>query len=128
MILDLRIDGRITAASVDALATPLFAAVDRAAPFAVLFDRRTMTAPTADGREALEAAFARWEGVEAHCVAWADLLDERRAGSLARATAAAAEAGEPEPHDHEHAYPQQTFTDEPAARAWLAAALAPVTA
>ncbi len=109
-VLHAAITGRATGPAIDAFADALHTAVDTAGPFAVLFDRRAMTAPTADGRAALD----RWAATLAprltgRCAAWADLFDPRRAASLARA----ATSHRPGP------YPQRTFTDPAAARTWI---------
>lgn len=116
-LLDARIDGRVTVDAITALARPLDALLADGRPFAVVFDRRAMTAPTAEGRQALAdwaaRTLPRLAGV---CVAWADVLDERRIASLARA------GGE---HRDHLPYPQRTFADPDEARAWAAAALDP---
>lgn len=108
------VTGRATGAVVDAFADTLRTAATEDRPLLVLFDRRAMTAPTEEGR----AALARWPAevlpvLAGRCTGWADLFDERRAASLARAGT----NHEPGP------YPQRTFTDPAAARTWLLSTL-----
>jgi hypothetical protein len=111
-LLDGRIDGRITPESLGPLTGGVDALLLDGRPFAVVFDRRAMTAPTPDGRRVLEEWAARtMPRMPGRCVAWADVLDERRARSLAGSGRAAPP------------YPQRTFTDPDEARAWALGAL-----
>jgi hypothetical protein len=114
-LLEARIDGRVTAEAVASLARSVQDLLDGDGPFAVVLDRRSMTAPTADGRRALqEWAAASLPRLAGRCAAWADVLDERRVASLARAGSA----------DRAHLpYPQRTFSDPDEARGWAAGAL-----
>lgn len=114
-LLEARIDGRVTAEDVAGLARSVQDLLDGDGQFAVVFDRRTMTAPTPDGRRALqEWASATLPRLAGRCAAWADVLDQRRVASLARTGSA----------DREHLpYPQRTFTDIDEARGWAQDAL-----
>ena len=118
-VVEVAIDGRLDAGAMDALAAAVRERVATGRPFGVVLDRRLLSAPTAAGREAL----ARWgaedlPSVVGPCAAWADVFDERRAASLARA---ARERGA----DHRGpGHPHRTFTDAAAARDWVARARA----
>jgi hypothetical protein len=108
-LLRVAIDGRVTAQAVAGFRDALEAAVAAGVPFAVLFDRRSMTAPTAEGRDAL----LRWSAellprLHPLCVAWADVFDARRAAALQRSGGHA-----------EHGYPQRTFASVAEAERWL---------
>lgn len=124
-VVEVALAGRLDADAMGALARALRERVATGRPFGVVLDRHLLSAPTAAGREAL----ARW-GVEdlpavvGPCAAWADVFDERRAASLARAAAARAEHPGETGQDGRPGYPQQTFTDAAAARAWVARLLA----
>ncbi len=104
------VTGRATGPAIDTFADALRVGLDAPGHFGVLFDRRAMTAPTADGRDAL----TRWgedltPRLAGRCAAWADLFDERRAASLDRAGT-----------DHRPGpYPQRTFTNPADARDWI---------
>jgi hypothetical protein len=113
-LLDTRIDGRVTPEAIDGLARAVQDLLDGDGPFAVVFDRRAMTAPTPDGRRALQDWATTLPRLAGRCAAWADVLDDRRAGNLARA-GSADRSGLP--------YPQRTFTDPDEAREWARAAL-----
>jgi hypothetical protein len=115
-LLDARIVGRVTPEALAELAGPLDALLDGDGSCAVVLDRRAMTAPTPAGRAALEEWAATTTPRPAgRCVAWADVLDERRAASTDRVGSG---------HDREAApYPQRTFTDPAEARARAGAAL-----
>ncbi len=107
------IAGRATGAAVGALRSVLEEALDRGERFTVLFDRSRLTAATADGRAELERWSQELTPRLGHgCLAWADLYDERRAASLARAAATQGESALP--------YPHRTFGDVAEARRWLA--------
>lgn len=114
-VVELRIDGRPTAATVAGFADPLRACVLAGQPFLALFDRRTLGAPTKEGRAALGAVYGGWDRIASLVVAWADVYDTRRAHSIVRARAAregaARRAGPP--------YPYALFDELDAARAWL---------
>ncbi len=118
-LLEVRIDGRITPASVLDYTGPLLACLDAGAPVQVLFDRRTTSAPTPAGRAALNAFYADWPRIAPLVVAWADVYDVRRAQSLLRARQARAERGEL----RATGYPYRLFDDPAAARSWLDAAV-----
>lgn len=117
-VIGVAVEGRATAEAIRGIAAALETALASYERFTVLFDRRAMTAPTADGRAELQ----RWAvddlpRLRGRCVGWADVFDARRAASLERAAEA--------PNAH-HAgthpvggYPQRTFTDVAAARRWL---------
>ncbi|MGL5861422.1 MAG: hypothetical protein ACRCY9_09230 [Phycicoccus sp.] len=101
--------GRVTRSAVDEFARHLRDAVAEGRPYVVVFDRSAMTAPTADGRTALEA----WEdelmpAVARTVVGWADVYDARRATALQASDHGGADAG----------YPHRIFDDLTAARAW----------
>lgn len=119
---DLRIAGRITPASLGGFRAPLEAAVDAGRPFTVLYDRREVGAPTAEGRAALYAFYERWDEVAALVVAWADVWDPRRERSLRRAAQARAEAGRERPRPP---YPHAAFACVDEARSWLRAVRVP---
>ncbi len=111
-MLHLALVGRLTAADIDLVAQAVGAGGPR---FGVVFDRRLLGAPTAEGRAALD----RWaaEDLPAHVpaiAAWADVLDERRHRSLTR---------DGQQESRGAGYPQRTFTDPGAALAWVRAAL-----
>jgi hypothetical protein len=119
-LLEVGIDGRVTSEAVETLANGLAGALRNGEPFAVLLDRRTMTAPTREGRAALERwAAAELPRLDGRCVAWADLLDPDRFARLLRADERAGAITQ------ENGYPQRTFDDPEAARAWLAEHLRP---
>jgi hypothetical protein len=119
--LTVAIVGRVTKPVVDDFADVLRDAVDDGKPYVVLFDRSSMTAPTADGRTAL----ATWEddlmpAVARTVTGWADVYDARRAATL-----------HAQGHDStDSAYPHRIFDDVDRARSWLAGLLqsAPTTA
>ncbi|MET7952158.1 hypothetical protein [Micromonospora sp. NPDC005324] len=122
VVVRIAIAGRITPEAVNRFADSLDHAVSGGTAFAVLFDRRTMSAPTREGRAALH----RWghhglPRLVGPCVAWADLYDERRAASIARAAAtrAAATPRDGEPDEPPPPYPQRIFTDPGDALGWL---------
>ncbi|MFP5336604.1 MAG: hypothetical protein ACLGIV_14965 [Actinomycetes bacterium] len=113
-VLEVVAEGRTTLGAVRAFEAHLWDAVAGGAPFAVLYDRRRVTAPTPDGRRAL----TRWPGellpaLGRSCRAWADVLHARRAASLRRAGYPVGEQLSP------YGYRQRSFTDPAAARAWL---------
>jgi hypothetical protein len=115
-LLHVTVTGRATGPVVESFADTLRAAAAEPGPLLVLFDRRAMTAPTEEGRSALE----RWPAevlpvLAGRCTGWADVFDERRAASLARAGT----RHEPGP------YPQRTFSDPAAARDWLLSTAGP---
>lgn len=126
--------GRVTGEAIAAFEAALERAVARPEPYVVLFDRRAMTGPTKEGREALD----RWgesimPRVAATCAGWADVYDERRAAAFRNA--AVATEGTDQEADREGedeapgpAYPHQLFDDHAAATAWLADLLAQRTA
>ena len=119
-LLEVSVEGRLTPESLAPLADRIDGALRAGGTFAVLFDRRPMTAPTPAGRAALE----RWAAgtmplLRDRCAAWADVLDERRAASIARAR-----GGDEDAEDAARGYPQRTFADEAAARAWVTGLLA----
>ena len=115
-VVELRIDGRITATSVLSFTEPLRACGAAGQPFRALFDRRSVSAPTPCGRAALDELYAEWDRLAALVVAWADVYDVRRAASLERARQARLARGDRRPGP---AYPHRVFDDLDAARAWL---------
>ena len=115
-VVELRIAGRITGTSVLTFTDPLRRLVDTGRPFRVLFDRREVSAPTGEGRAALQELYREWDRVAALVTAWADVYDVRRATSLARARAARVERGDTVVGP---AYPHRVFDDLTAARTWL---------
>ena len=115
-MVELRVDGRITAASALGFTGPLRSCLAAGRPFLALFDRRTISAPTPDGRAALEELYRDWPAVAGLVLAWADVYDERRARSLERARRAREAAGT----QVGPAYPYRLFDDLGAARDWLA--------
>ena len=114
-LVEVRIDGRITPASVLDYTGPLLGCLDAGEPVRVLFDRRTISAPTPAGRAALNAFYLDWPRLAPLVVAWADVYDVRRAQSLLRARQARAERGALRAMD----YPYRLFDDLGEARAWL---------
>lgn len=120
-VLDVKIEGRVTPEAIGMFRDAVVEALGTDGPFAICFDRSTMTATTKEGR----AALLRWaaEGLPllaGRCVGWADVYDARRAASLANAAAARGSGPESEDDDHPApAYPQQTFGDLAEARSWL---------
>jgi hypothetical protein len=112
-LLEVAVVGRPTPESLEPLARRLDQALEGEASFAVLFDRRAMTAPTPEARTALEQWAQRtMPRLPGRCAAWADVLDERGAGSLARARGVDGRADQDAEPDLSHGYPQRTFTDE----------------
>jgi hypothetical protein len=107
------ITGRVTGEAVAGLRAALEEALGSGRPFGVVLDRRAMSAPTPEGRAALatwgEALLPRLAGA---CAAWADVYDERRAASLARA----GDRGSP-------GYPRRTFACPTEAESWVHAHL-----
>lgn len=122
-VVDLSIVGRITATSVRGFSEPLRRCVAEGRPFRALFDRRAVSAPTAEGREALSALYLEWADVAELVVAWADVYDPRRAASLERARQTRAERGSPRPGPP---YPHRVFDDLDLARRWLEQDAAPI--
>lgn len=122
-VVQVALRGRLDAAAMGVLADALRGRVATGRAFGVVLDRRLLSAPTTDGREAL----ARWGAEElpavvGPCAAWADVFDERRAASLARAAQVrAARPGDGAPAGP--GYPHRVFTATTAARAWVAQAL-----
>lgn len=115
-VVELRISGRVTGTSVLEFTVPLRRLVHAGRPFRVLFDRRELSAPTGEGRAALQELYREWDRVAALVTAWADVYDVRRATSLARARAARLERGEPVAGP---SYPHRVFDDLTTARTWL---------
>lgn len=121
-VLRVAIEGRVTGQAISTFEALLEAALADGSPYAVLFDRRAMTAPTAEGRAALD----RWADtlmprVAATCAGWADVYDERRARSFRSAleAAAAATSGDDERPADPPAYPHELFDDMTVAETWL---------
>jgi hypothetical protein len=114
------VEGRVTREAMEVFGAALTHALATERPFAVLFDRRAMTATTKEGRVAVEQWAAEFlPRLAGPCRAWADLFDVRRAASLARASARRAEDDQDSPPDTGAGYPQRTFDDASAARTWL---------
>ncbi|MGL5819275.1 MAG: hypothetical protein ACRCYR_17055 [Phycicoccus sp.] len=116
--LTVAIVGRVTKPAVDEFARHLREAITAGEPYVVVFDRSAMTAPTADGRTALEA----WEDelmpeVARTVTGWADVYDSRRARALQESDRGGADAG----------YPHRIFDDPAAARSWCRELLASPT-
>ena len=114
-LLELAVTGRVTADAVRGMAAQVWSRIERGERFLVLFDRSAMTAPTAEGRAAVEALFAQWDRIAPHVVGWADVFDERRAQSLAGAQV----DDEDDEHGDDLPYPHQLFGDADDARRWL---------
>lgn len=128
-LLEVAVVGRLTPESLASLAGCLDQALAGEGPFAVLFDRRGMTAPTPAGRRALQRwAVRTMPRLPGRCAAWADVLGERRAGSLARARGVDGRGHEGAAAGPSSGYPQRTFTDEAAARVWVTGILASTSA
>ncbi|MGL4177058.1 MAG: hypothetical protein ACRCSN_13365 [Dermatophilaceae bacterium] len=105
----------MTKMAVDEFARHLRDAIADDQPYVVVFDRSAMTAPTADGRAALE----QWEHelmpeVARTITGWADVYDTRRAETLQQSDRGGADAG----------YPHRIFDDLAAARSWCRELLA----
>lgn len=115
-VVRLRVDGRVTGTAVAALTGALRKAVGTGEAYVVLFDRRAMTAPTKEGRDALRKWSTLMPEVAAGCAGWADVYDTRRAASLRAAGHTGTEFG---------GYPQRLFDDVAAAERWLAETSAP---
>lgn len=113
-VLEVAVEGRTTRDAVDSFAQALHEAAAAGVPFKVLYDRSAVTAPTKEGRRALNT----WPTdllpeVGRHCVAWADVLSERRMASVQRAGYVAGV------QRSAHGYLQCSFTDVGEARHWL---------
>jgi hypothetical protein len=114
-ILEIKIDGRVTAEAIEGFRHALADALGEGGPFAVCFDRSSMTAVTKDGRAALERWAAEYlPQLAGRCHGWADVYDQRRAASLTNAAVRNGHRSAAEP-----AYPQQVFADADVARDWL---------
>lgn len=113
--LQVKIDGRVTAEAIETFRTAIQAGLDRPGSFTACFDRSAMTAPTKEGRAALETWAAVYlPQLAGRCAGWADVYDQRRMRSLTRTAGSdPSEEGEAAP------YPQQLFGDVATARAWL---------
>lgn len=111
----------MTAEQVQRLTGQLWPWVERQERVLVLLDRTAMTAPTEDGRAAVEELFGRWDEVAPFVAGWADVYDERRARSLARAAGSENGAHDHGDDDHGHdlPYPHAFFSGLEEARAWL---------
>lgn len=113
-LVELAVSGRITAEAVEQMAGQVWPRIERGERFLVLFDRSEMTAPTAEGRAAVEELYGRWDRIAPHVIGWADVYDARRASSLA-----GAEPEEDDDHGDALPYPHELFSDVEAARSWL---------
>jgi len=115
-VLEVAVEGRTTLDAVEAFTQVLRDAAGAGVRFKVLYDRSAVTAPTKEGRRALNT----WPTellpvVGRHCVAWADVLSARRMASVQRAGYVGGVQRSP------YGYLQCSFIDLSEARAWLAA-------